>query len=154
MNIKDLSNVKLNADENFSAGLYCAESVLLTIADAYDIETELFPKIATAFCSGMSRTCGTCGALTGGILGISSVHGRTGAAESVEKVYKATQELIAGFESEFGSKNCHQLLGCDLGTPEGQETFRKEGLNSRCHAYTIKAAELAVEIIEKYNKVE
>lgn len=150
MNKKDLSNVKLIADENFSSGLYCAESVVLTIAETYDIETELFPKIATAFCSGMSRTCGTCGALTGGILGISAIHGRTGAAESVEKVYEATQALVTRFEAEFGSKNCHELLGCDLGTPEGQETFRNEGLNSRCHGYSIKAAELAVKIIEEF----
>ena len=150
MNKKNISSAKSIAEENYSSGLYCAESVVQAIANTYEIENDLLPKMATAFCSGMSRTCGTCGALTGAILGVSAIHGRSNSDESVEKVYKATQKLVAEFESEFGNKNCHELLGCDLGTPEGQDKFRKENLNTRCHGYTIRAAELAVIVIDEY----
>ncbi len=38
-------------------------------------KSDLLPKAATAFCIGMERTCGTCGALTGAIMDISPVLG-------------------------------------------------------------------------------
>lgn len=150
MSKEDISNTGSIADEKYTLGLYCAESVVTAIAKTYKIESDLLPKVATALCGGMARTCGTCGALTGAMLGVSAIHGRSNPDESVEKVFSATQKLVSEFESEFGSKNCHELLGCDLGTPEGQENFKKENLNSRCHDFTVKAAELAAEIIDEY----
>lgn len=40
------------------------------------------------------------------------------------------------FTEEFGSVNCADLLGCHLGTPEGQQTFTEGKLWKRCMAYT------------------
>jgi C_GCAxxG_C_C family probable redox protein len=136
------------AANNFNSGWYCAESVVLSLTKAYGIESELSPKAATAFCSGMSRTCGTCGALTGAVMGISTVLGRGNAEASVEEVYKATATLVDRFENEFGSRNCHELLGCDLATQEGQNSFRENELYKRCRRYTLKAAEFAGEILQ------
>ena len=101
--------------ELFDSGLYCAESVLKVIADEENIESPLIPGIATGFCSGMSRTCNMCGALTGGILALNVVFCRSLSEESVEENYKAVQSLINKFENEFGTTNCRELLGCDLG---------------------------------------
>lgn len=137
-----------DAEEFFQSGLYCAESVVLAIAKSLGIESELLPKIATGFCSGMSRICGTCGALTGGILGINLAYGRSKPDESVEPAYSATQKLIKEFEKEFGSNNCFTLLGgCDLNTPEGQATFAEKGLIAECLHVTGKTAEITAQII-------
>ena len=135
------------AANSFLSGLYCAESVLLALAEARGTRSELIPNIATGFCSGMGRTCGTCGALTGAILGIGLALGRSAAGESVEPAYKAVRRLIAEFEEEFGARDCHLLLGCDLGTPEGQAVFREKGLRDRCAEFTGKAAEIAACVI-------
>ena len=62
------TEVRQCAEESFASGLYCAESVVLSIARSQGIESDLLPKLATGFCSGMARTCGTCGALSGAIL--------------------------------------------------------------------------------------
>lgn len=141
------SEVRKCAEESFASGLYCAESVVLSLAKAQGIESELLPKIATAFCSGMARTCGTCGALTGAIMGLSLSLGRSQAGESVQDSYAATQRLIGEFEQAFGARDCHVLLGCDIGTPEGQATFRENRLGERCAQYTGKAAEIAANIL-------
>lgn len=150
MNKEDTSNSGVIANEQYLSGLYCAESVVTAIAKTYKLESDILPKVATALCAGMGRTCGTCGALTGAMLGISAIHGRSSPDESVEKVFEATQKLVSKFELEFGGKNCHELLGCDLGTPEGQKKFKNDNLRKQCHRYTVKAAELASEIIEEY----
>lgn len=144
-------NVRRSAEDSFTSGLYCAESVVLALAEAQDIESELLPKVATAFCSGMGRMCGTCGALTGAIMGLGLTLGRSDASQPVQPSYVATQRLIREFEQEFGARDCHVLLGCDLNTPEGQATFRENRLSERCVKYTGKAAEIAARIILEAN---
>lgn len=148
METSAISQVRKSAEELFSSGLFCAESVVLAIAKAQNLDSELLPKLATAFCSGMSRTCGTCGALTGAIMGVSLAFGRSTAEEPVQPSYLATQQLIRAFEEEFGSRECKALLGgCNLSTPEGQTTYKDQKLSQRCQHITGKAAEIAAIVI-------
>jgi C_GCAxxG_C_C family probable redox protein len=146
-----VSDVRKSAEESFASGLYCAESVVLALARAQGVESELLPRVATAFCSGMARTCGTCGALTGAVMGVSLALGRAEAGQSVQPAYTATQRLIREFEQAFGARDCHALLGCDLDTSEGQTAFRENRLGERCAQYTAKAAEIAAHIISETN---
>lgn len=144
-----VSSARKSAENSFADGFYCAESVVLALASAQGIESELLPRIASAFCSGMSRTCGTCGALTGAVMGISLGLGRSKAGDSVQPTYLATQRLVQKFEQEFGARDCDVLLGCDLNTPEGQAMFRENRLGERCAKYTSRAAEIAARIISE-----
>ena len=146
-----VSDVRKSAEEFFASGLYCAESVVLALANAQGIESDLLPKVATAFCSGMARTCGTCGALTGAIMGVSLALGRSEASQPVQPSYTATQRLMREFEQEFGARDCPALLGCDLNSSEGQATFRENRLSEHCARYTGRAAEIAARIISEAN---
>lgn len=147
MKPEQVIDVRRSAEDSFASGLYCAESVLLALADAQGIESDLLPRIGTAFCSGMARSCGPCGALTGAMMGVSLALGRAQPQQSVGPAYVATQRLIREFEQEFGARDCHELLGCDLNTPEGQATFREQRLGERCAKYTGKAAEIAARLL-------
>ncbi len=141
-------SVRECAEELFSSGLFCAESVVQAIAKSEGIESSVLPRVATALCSGMSRTGGPCGALTGAVLGVGLVLGRSNASESVQPAYLATQRLVQAFEDRFGSRDCKTLLdGCDLNTPAGQARFKEQGLARRCEAYTCGAAEIAARVI-------
>ncbi|MBI5890899.1 MAG: C_GCAxxG_C_C family protein [Nitrosomonadales bacterium] len=144
-----VANVRKSAEESFASGLYCAESVVLALAKAQGVESDLLTRAATAFCGGMSRTCGTCGAISGAIMGMGLTFGRTKAGDSVQASYTASQNLIKEFEQEFGARECHVLLGCDLNTQEGQEMFREEGLSAQCAKFTGKAAEIAARIVSR-----
>lgn len=146
-----VSNVRKAAEDSFASGLYCAESVVLALANAQGVESDLLPRIATGFCSGMGRTCGTCGALSGAIMGISLALGRSEADASVQPSYASVNRLIREFEQAFGARDCHVLLGCDLATPEGQSMFREKRLGERCTEFTGKAAEIAARIIYELN---
>jgi C_GCAxxG_C_C family probable redox protein len=142
-----VSEVRQAAEQAFASGLYCAESVVLALAQAQGIKSDLLPKAATSFCSGMARSCGTCGALTGAMMGLSLGLGRSQTGEPVDAAYTATQRLIGEFEQAFGARDCHVLLGCDLNTAQGQATFRDNRLGERCARYTGKAAEIAARIL-------
>lgn len=128
-------------------GLYCAETVLKEIADRNGIDSPLIPRIATGLCSGMARTCGPCGALTGGILALNIIHGRDNEAQPVERNYAVVQELIERFRAEHGSIHCHKLLGCDLGTPEGQQIYNSQNLNQKCAQFSDKTIQLVEEVL-------
>ena len=133
--------------ELFQSGFFCAESVLQAVAESQGIQSDLIPRIATGFCSGISRTGGMCGAVSGGIMGIGLVAGRDSPAESVEPAYTLVQKLIHAFEEQYGSVNCRQLIGCDLATESGQRYFMENNLMESCLQYAEGATRLAISLI-------
>jgi len=95
----------------------------------------------------MAQTCGTCGALTGAIMGMGLALGRRSPGDSVRLSYAATQRLVTEFEQEFGARDCHLLLGREHGTAAAQAMLHEQRLGARCAAYTGKAAEIAATIL-------
>ncbi|HWI59261.1 MAG TPA: C-GCAxxG-C-C family protein [Bacillota bacterium] len=133
----------------FKQGLYCAESVLLAIAESRGLRSELIPKMATGLCSGIARTGGMCGAVSGGILAINLVAGRNHPDQSVEPSYQLVRAFLSAFELRFGTTNCERLIGCRLDTAEGQQFFRENNLREKCQLFTREAARLASIVLER-----
>lgn len=152
MEINNSSAIGEIAENYKKEGYKCAESVVLALAEMQGIASDLLPKIATAFCGGMAGTCGTCGAVTGAMMGISMSLGRSNTTDSAEPSFKATKKFVAEFEKEFGSKDCHVLLGCDIGTKEGKAFFKENNFKVRCAGYTRRATEIAADILIAANK--
>jgi C_GCAxxG_C_C family probable redox protein len=132
--------------ELFQSGYFCAESVLSAIAENQGIHSDLIPRIASGFCSGISRTGSMCGAVSGAIMGINLVAGRSSPSESIEPSYTLAQKLIGQFEKQFGSVNCRQLIGCDLSTEEGQRYFQDNNLMEHCLQYAEEATRMAISL--------
>jgi C_GCAxxG_C_C family probable redox protein len=146
MNSKS-DQVAQRSEELFISGLFCAESVLQAIAESRGIKSDLIPKIATGLCSGISRTGGVCGAVSGGVLAINMVCGRNDAGQSVENNYRLVRAFLGEFEAKFGSTNCERLLCCRLDTPEGQQFFKANKLSEKCQAFTREAGRMASEAL-------
>ena len=71
--------------------------------------------------------------------GISPVENRS----EKEKTYEACRQFMHAFEERNGSTICLELLGCDIGTPEGLAEARKKGLfQSRCANLVRDAVEI------------
>jgi len=135
------------AEGLFGTGLYCAESVLLSLAEQAGIDSPLIPRIATGFCGGVSRTKGLCGAVSGGVMALGMLLGRNSPEVPADKVYAKVQEFLRTFESRFGSLNCFDLTGVDLGTDGGRKQFLQRGIRSKCQELTGSAARMAAEIL-------
>lgn len=124
------------------------------MAEGKGIQSELIPRIATGFCGGIARTSGICGAVSGAIMAISIYYGRSLPDEAIDKSYIPIQKIIELFENEFGSTNCRELTGCDLGTEEGRRRFFAMNMLERCRGYTEEATKMAMSIIEKKPEAE
>lgn len=130
-------------------GFYCGESVLSAVAAQQGIESDLIPKIATAFGSGVAETGSTCGALNGAILGLSMALGRTQQDDDRTQLYEKTQRLVTAFKDKFDSTNCPELIQLQLGTPEASEEYRQRGLSAQCETYIHFAAQMAAELLQE-----
>ena len=92
-----IDKVSQRSGELFQSGLYCAESVLLAIAESKGIQSDLIPKIATGFCGGISRTCGMCGAVSGSIMAINLFVGRNSPEDSAQPAYAVVRSMLQKF---------------------------------------------------------
>ena len=118
------------------------------MAESKNIQSELIPKIASGFCGGIARTGGICGAVSGAVMAISIFCGRGLPDEPIDQSYVPVKKMIEIFENKFGSTNCRQLTGCDLGTEEGRKRYFATNMLERCRGYTEEATRMAMSIIE------
>ena len=118
----------------------------MAVAEANGIESDLLPKIATGFCSGVARTGGLCGALSGGILALNLLTGRSEPGASVDENYALVGDLIDQFNEKFCSTNCQELTGVHLGTPEGQTEFREKNKFTDCLNYVEQVTRTVLEL--------
>jgi C_GCAxxG_C_C family probable redox protein len=121
--------------------------VLLAAAEHQGSESDLVPKIATGFCSGIARTGGMCGALSGAVMALSMLYGREGGDFDRTPLYEKVQRLVSQFEDRFGATTCSQLLELDLGTEQGQVEYQARNLNPQCAGYVGEAARLVEELL-------
>ena len=133
----------------FESGYYCAESVLIAVAESRGTSCRFIPRIATGFCSGLARAGGLCGAVSGAILALGLAAGRDSADESVDPVYELVREILDRFEAEFDSTTCLGLTGCNLGTNEGQRRFLERKQHESCTEYVGEATRLALDAMDR-----
>ena len=121
---------------------------MLAVAEHLDIHSEVIPRLATGFCSGLARTGGICGAVSGGIMAIGLAMGRDAPTDSVDPCYQAVRTFLDRFTTQYQYLSCIELTGVHLGTPEGQAAFREKGQIKLCTDYVAEATRLVVEIVD------
>lgn len=135
---------------NDGEGFNCSQSVLSAYAERMGLDRELALKIATGFGGGMGRKGEVCGAVTGALMVIGLKHGRTilEDTESKEQTYELVGEFIKRFKSRNGSILCRELLGIDIGTPEGYAAAKEQKAFSEiCPKMVQAAAEILEDIL-------
>lgn len=120
--------------------LLCAEAVLLGVSQGLGVASPLIPRLATGFCSGLSRSCGPCGAFMAGVMALGLVLGRDSGQDDLDETYGPAQEYREYFLERFGSLSCREITGHDLGSPEGLLAYRQEGLKHALCGPLLEAA--------------
>lgn len=126
-------------------GFSCSQAVLSAYGTEFGLDREIALKVSGAFGGGMGRMGGTCGAVTGAFMVIGLKYGKTKAEDNQtrEKACSLVREFVAEFESRNGSIICRELIGGDIGTPEGMRTARNV-----CPELVTDAAEIIERLLE------
>ncbi len=126
----------------------------MAVAEKYSIQSDIIPGIASGFCGGMARTAGLCGALVGGVMALGILNGRKSSEDSPKKIYGLTERLVRDFEKHFGSRNCSDILGCDISTREGEADFKTQNLmKTVCLEATVIATDLVMRVLENQDDI-
>lgn len=113
--------------EDFRLGrLNCAETVLITMCNYYDIDMNICPMIATPFGGGLCGTHMLCGVISGALMVIGLRHGRELGGDKAPS-YELGKKLLAWFQKQRGAHECNQLIQCDFSDPEQMKRFREPG---------------------------
>jgi len=138
------------AVRSFESGFSCSQAVFAAFSETLGLEQTKALKIAQPFGGGIAGMGSTCGAVSGALLVIGLKHGRFRPEDlaAKEKTYGLVREFIKRFQERHGSTICRELIGVDLGTPEGHEEARRRGVFSeRCPLFISQAAEILEAIL-------
>ncbi|MBS5134474.1 MAG: C-GCAxxG-C-C family protein [Oscillospiraceae bacterium] len=138
----DLDQIRAWAEEYYRKGeFYCSEAVVKTVVEELGIDAPAEAvKMASGFPVGMGGMGCTCGALTGGILTIGLVYGRTeGKDPSVDRAMALSAKLYQIFCER------HKVSCCKVLT-KGMEKGSKEHME-QCIAFTGEMAYETAKII-------
>ncbi|MDR3591079.1 MAG: C-GCAxxG-C-C family protein [Negativicutes bacterium] len=135
------------AISRFEGGMSCSQAVLSTYGPCFGLCQEDALRVARGFGGGMARLSQTCGAVTGAFMTIGLTLPGSG-KEAKDDTYALIRKFAETFTTANGSLNCTELIGCDLGTPEGQTYFRENGLMKSCTKYVTDAAEILEEMLQ------
>jgi C_GCAxxG_C_C family probable redox protein len=122
-NKRGTSLVVESAVNYFKDGLYCSEAILKAFNEHYKLGlTDEFLKIATGFGAGLGASKCCCGSLTGGIMVLSLVTGRSSVGESETPAFDTVSALHDRFRRTFGATCCRVLTRpVEWGSPEHHE---------------------------------
>ena len=137
---KEKSIIAKKCGELLDAGYHCSEAMLVGVGS---LLTPLHPqaiRMSTGFAGGIGSTKeGLCGALTGGVMVIGGLYGRTEPKAKDDKCQELSAEFQRRFEEEFGCVQCAELKVKWVGKP-GQE---------RCVQLVERAAKVLLEVLEE-----
>jgi len=134
----------------FRQGFSCSQAIAAAFAADYGLDKEMALRLSQGFGGGIARRADWCGVLTGAILVVGLKHGRTRPDDAAarDKTYALVRELIARFTAKHGGVKCRDLLGCDIGTPEGQKRADELKLHqTKCEDFVRDAAALLEELL-------
>jgi len=137
----------------------CPQCVFAALMETFDIGDAATVKAADALAGGTAlSTEGTCGALVGGLLAISSIAGRSydefKAGQKKRRVFRYAKQLYDKFVEEYGSPLCKdvhkKLFGrtFNLFDPIEYREFEKAGAHvDKCPRVSGNVARWTAEII-------
>lgn len=108
----DLEKIRLTAEEYYRSGdFYCSEAVVKTIKDAFGLKiSDDVIAMASGFPVGIGNAGCLCGAVSGGVMALGMVFGRTAPKDKkVDKAMKFSRELHDIFKKNHKSLCCRTL---------------------------------------------
>ena len=134
------------ASRLFRSGMNCAQAVISAFNDETGLDPLEVEKLTSSFGGGMGRMREICGAVSSLLMLAGHFRGYTSLDPQNKKAhYARVQALMRGFEKEFGSYSCRELLGV-AGAESPEPAVRDEAYyNSRpcekCIMYCARIAE-------------
>jgi C_GCAxxG_C_C family probable redox protein len=136
--------IQENTYRYFVSGYHCAESIARAVIESQSAATDPESmKAASAFQGGIGKCKqDACGALTGGIVALGVLKGRTEPSQDISEAVRMASRFRERFLEKFGSTNCAVLL----------KTVVEPNPDYTCKHLTRDAAGLLADVMEEESK--
>jgi C_GCAxxG_C_C family probable redox protein len=132
----------------FKKGYNCSQALLVSYGIELGLNRKTAMKIASAFGGGIGRMGETCGAVTGAIMIIGLIYGKSRLDKNAKaKTYELTRKFVKKFKARNNSIICRELIGIDISSNSELNSNVNEIIKVKCPAYVQNAAEIIEEII-------
>lgn len=133
--------IEKTAFDYLESGFCCSESILMATMESRTTAADHeLPKVATGLCGGVGGSHEEmCGALSGAVLAIGLLYGRTQPGADVQFARDLAVEYRRRFIEEFGTANCGKLLEC----------FGEQDNGDKCRLLTATAAGLLSDLLDE-----
>lgn len=133
--------IEERAYDLFRGGLHCAEAACKAILESEPgLDAPEATRAASAFGAGVGRSKEElCGALSGSLIALGILRGRTSAHESWDSVASMASEFRERFQALHGCTSCGEILD-SLGPQENMEG---------CRRMTARAAGMMRELLDQ-----
>lgn len=137
--------VREDAESLFREGkYYCSEAVMASIRSNFELDVpEEVIAMASGFPVGIGKSKCSCGAVTGGVMALGLLFGRTSGSTPKDPLSVKTLELANELQAYF--KANHKVLCCSVLT-KGMDMASGEH-KSQCIAFTGEIAEKTAQMI-------
>jgi C_GCAxxG_C_C family probable redox protein len=138
------------ASDLLDKGYNCAQSVLASFVDKYNMKENDAFLVSSAFGGGIGRFGKIYGALSGALMvvGLKYGAGSESTPEVKDKLYEMARKVYNEFERINGSAICNELLGVDMSIPEQRKKAGDMGFfKTKCPEF-VKSAVMILEAIE------
>ena len=107
------------AQDYFSRGFNCSQSVVAACAPLFGLDEELALKVSASFGGGIGRMRGVCGAASGMFIleGLASGSAVEGDTQAKLANYARVRSLAEAFRQQHGSLICSELLASHQKSP-------------------------------------
>lgn len=142
-----VEQVRQDAETYFQKGnYYCSEAIVASVRDNISPEMpEELIAAASGFPVGVGRSKCMCGAVSGGVISLGYVFGRTGPSTPADPKSVKTMELANELQQAF--RDSHRVLCCSVQT-KGMDMASGEH-KAQCVAFTGEMAAKTAEIIAR-----
>ena len=126
MNLKNevsVAKITKDAEDLFRGGFFCSEAVVSSIRSNFEIDvSEVVVSMASGFPVGIGRSKCLCGAVSGGVMAIGLVFGRTVQKDpQVEETLRLSKELHDWFKVANGKNAlCCRILTKEFDMAQGE----------------------------------
>lgn len=136
------NNIETKTENYFKNGLCCSESIVKAILENQGFDqNENIVKAASGFCGGIGGSHEEiCGALSGAILAIGFLYGRSNPNEDNDNIKFISSELLNCFKKKYHTTKCSRIL----------ETIGEQKNGEKCCELTANTSKLVLKLIDQY----
>lgn len=134
---------------DFLDGYRCSQAVLAAYAPDFDVDVDLARRISIALAGG-SGAGGACGAVSGAylVLGLKYGFAHPGDHERLGAVIDKAKTFSEKFKALHGELTCPGLIGLDVFSKEGFQTFTENQVKeTRCARFVGDAVTILEEMM-------